>query len=174
MGSFTTIIPFYANFPMMYPSGSMFHPKRSEYFYNNKIPRNTIPVKNMKIPTKILFLCCFLALALIPLQTAALSVQDNPHTLVVDGITYQSTSSSGLLPAYSGIRPPSGAVTSGCHEGCLCSVEEFVYTGDPQSDVYPAAWSDKIFRIFQSGSWIPGQIWDRIHPPIVLQSRCGW
>jgi hypothetical protein len=131
-------------------------------------------MKDMKIPIPFLFLCCVLALAIIPLQATAFSVQANPHTLVVDGITYQSASSSGLLPAYSGIQPPSGMVSSGCHEGCLCSVEEFVYTGDPQADVYPGTWSDKIFRTFQSGSWIPGQIWDRIHPPTFLQSRCGW
>ena len=73
-------------------------------------------MKDMKISIKILFLCCFLALALIPLQATALSACDITRTVGTDGITLQFASSP--------IFPP-GAITSGCHEGCLCSVVEF-------------------------------------------------
>jgi len=128
----------------------------------------------MKIPTKILFLYCFLALALIPLQAAALSAYDSTRTVGAGGNTLQFVNPSIPSHGYSSINFPSGLAASRLDDTCLCSVEEFVYTGDPQADVDPATWSDKIFRTFQSGSWIPGQIWDRIHPPIVLQSRCGW
>ncbi len=102
-------------------------------------------MKNMKIPVKILFLCGILVVGLIPLHAAALSAYDNTRAVGAGGITLQFVSSSIIPSGYSGIYPPSGVVTSGCHEGCLCSVVEFEYIEDNQTDVNrPKLWSTRL------------------------------
>jgi hypothetical protein len=99
----------------------------------------------MKIPITILFLCCVLALAIIPLQATAFSAYDSTRTVGAGGNTFQFASSPIIPPGYSGIYPTPGVITSGCHEGCLCSVVEFEYIEDNQTDVNrPKLWSTRL------------------------------
>ena len=123
-----------------------------------------ILVKYVKFHGKILILCCFIAMALLPVQATAFPGLDDLRNTGAGGNTFHSVNPSISSHGYSSVKFPSGLAASRPDDTCLCSTVDFEYIEDNQTDVNrPKLWSTRLGLLpFPLGNSIPGPFGQRI------------